>query len=175
SLAVLACALAAHVPIKSIVEGIESFVPVAGRSKHDLLAVADRDIHLIDDTYNANPDSVRAAIDVLKTLPEPRLLVLGDMGEVGDQGPAFHEEIGQYARQCGIEELWTCGPLSEHTMRAFGRGKHFSDAQSLAGQLNKTVFQFNSTLIKGSRFMRMEQVVQKIHDLASQPLETPCS
>jgi UDP-N-acetylmuramoyl-tripeptide--D-alanyl-D-alanine ligase len=63
----------------------------------------------VDDTYNANPDSVRAAIDVLAELPGPRLLVLGDMGEVGDQGPAFHAEVGDYARERGIEQLFTLG------------------------------------------------------------------
>ena len=64
-----------------------------------------RAVTLVDDSYNANPDSVRAAIDVLAGLPGPRWLVLGDMGEVGDQGPAFHAEVGAYAQQRGIEQL----------------------------------------------------------------------
>ena len=69
---------------------------------------------LVDDSYNANPDSVRAAIDVLAALAGPRWLVLGDMGEVGEQGPAFHAEVGAYARQRGIEQLWTVGALCVH-------------------------------------------------------------
>src|SRR5690606_30511567 len=77
---------------------------------------------LVDDTYNANPDSVRAAIDVLAGLPGKRALVLGDMGEVGDSGPAMHHEVGAYARQCGIEMLVGLGAATRDSVAAFGEG-----------------------------------------------------
>ena len=117
-----------------------------------------QDITLVDDTYNANPDSVRAAIDVLAALPGPRWLVLGDMGEVGNQGPAFHEEVGAYARQRGIETLWTAGTLSAHTAQAFGPARHFGSTTELAAAIG-TGPAARSVLVKGSRFMKMEQVV----------------
>ncbi|MES2529866.1 MAG: UDP-N-acetylmuramoyl-tripeptide--D-alanyl-D-alanine ligase, partial [Pseudomonadota bacterium] len=99
ALAATACALAAGVSLAHIADGLSAFEPVKGRSKASALQLPDgHAITLVDDTYNANPDSVRAAIDVLAGLPGPRLLVLGDMGEVGDQGEHFHIEVGAYAR-----------------------------------------------------------------------------
>ena len=117
-------------------------------------------IVMIDDTYNANPDSVRAAIDVLASLSGPRVLVLGDMGEVGDNGPAMHYEVGEYARQKGIESLITLGQATQESARAFGAGAvvcgstdHVRDALvKLAAK---------SVLIKGSRFMRMERIARE--------------
>ena len=95
----------------------------------------------MDDSYNANPDSVRAAIEVLATLPAPRLLVLGDMGEVGDQGPAFHAEAGALARSLGVDALFTLGDLSQAAASSFGAGRHFGDMASLQqavlAQLNR--------------------------------------
>jgi UDP-N-acetylmuramoyl-tripeptide--D-alanyl-D-alanine ligase len=97
ALAATACALAAGCPLEAVARGLEAFEPVKGRSQVKALQRGGRTVTLVDDSYNANPDSVRAAIDVLATLPGPRWLVLGDMGEVGDQGPAFHAEVGRYA------------------------------------------------------------------------------
>ena len=83
---------------------------------------------VIDDSYNANPDSVRAAIDVLARAHGERWLALGDMGEVGDQGPAFHREVGEYARIAGLDRLYTAGALAKGSATAFGRGaQHFED------------------------------------------------
>ena len=113
---------------------------------------------LIDDTYNANPDSVRAAIDVLAALPAPRWLVLGDMGEVGDRGVEFHDEVGRYARNCGIDSLWTAGTLCTHAAAAFAGARHFDDVASLVTALPQAP-PCAAVLVKGSRFMRMEQVV----------------
>ena len=95
ALAAVACTLAAGAPLDAIRSGLEAFEPVKGRSR--VIALA-RGMTLVDDSYNANPDSVRAAIDLLASLPGPRWLVLGDMGEVGDRGPEFHAEVGAYAQ-----------------------------------------------------------------------------
>jgi UDP-N-acetylmuramoyl-tripeptide--D-alanyl-D-alanine ligase len=117
---------------------------------------------VIDDTYNANPDSVRAAIDVLAELPAPRLLVLGDMGEVGNQGPEFHAEVGAYAAERGIEALFTLGDLCVHSTRAFGAARHFEDMDRLLAAITAQVDGFQSVVVKGSRFMKMERVVQAL-------------
>ena len=112
----------------------------------------------MDDSYNANPDSVRAAIDVLAALPAPRWLVLGDMGEVGNEGPAFHREVGAYARERGIDALWTAGELSLHASTAFGAARHFASVGELINALPQAPASA-AVLVKGSRFMKMEQVV----------------
>jgi UDP-N-acetylmuramoyl-tripeptide--D-alanyl-D-alanine ligase len=110
---------------------------------------------VIDDSYNANPDSVRAAIDVLATCTAPTALVLGDMGEVGEQGAAFHREIGEYARAKGVSQLLALGEATRDAVEAFGEGaRHFGSVEELVSNLkSKTV------LVKGSRFMKMERVV----------------
>jgi UDP-N-acetylmuramoyl-tripeptide--D-alanyl-D-alanine ligase len=101
---------------------------------------------------------VRAAIDVLAALAAPRWLVLGDMGEVGDQGPAFHREVGVYAREKGIESLWAAGPESASTTAPFAGARAFADVEALLGALADAP-PAASVLVKGSRFMRMERVV----------------
>jgi UDP-N-acetylmuramoyl-tripeptide--D-alanyl-D-alanine ligase len=157
ALAAIACALAAGVPVPAIVQGLQAFEPVKGRSRSLVLQLDGRALTVIDDTYNANPDSVRAAIDVLASLPGPHLLVLGDMGEVGDQGPQFHAEVGAYARERGIERLLTLGAQSQ----AMG-GEHFDDLQALQGAVRAALPTVASVLVKGSRFMRMERVLEGI-------------
>jgi UDP-N-acetylmuramoyl-tripeptide--D-alanyl-D-alanine ligase len=115
---------------------------------------------VIDDSYNANPDSVRAAIDVIARAHGERWLALGDMGEVGSQGPAFHREIGEYARIAGLDRLYATGPLAVETVHAFGTGaRHFGDVEDLARTLASDARAGISVLVKGSRFMRMERVV----------------
>ena len=157
SLAAIACTLAAEVPLASIAQGLEAFRPVLGRSCALALQFAGRMLTLVDDTYNANPDSVRAAIDVLAELPSTRLLVLGDMGEVGDQGPKFHAEMGEHARACGIEHLFTLGQQAVAM-----KGRHFADIDSLNAAVREQLPKVASVLVKGSRFMQMERVVQAI-------------
>ncbi len=162
ALAAAAAALAAGAPIEAVQQGLSAFRPVKGRSMSRLLELAGREVVLVDDTYNANPDSVRAAIDVLAGLPKPGWLVLGDMGEVGNQGPAFHAEVGGYARQRGIETLWTAGVMSEEAARAFGsESRHFADVPALIAALDDAS-PCASVLVKGSRFMAMERVVQAL-------------
>jgi UDP-N-acetylmuramoyl-tripeptide--D-alanyl-D-alanine ligase len=157
ALAAATCALAAGVPLQSIGAGLESFEPVKGRSRALAVALGGRTLTVVDDSYNANPDSVRAAIDVLAELPGPRLLVLGDMGEVGNQGPAFHAEVGDYARQRGIEQLFTLGEQAQGM-----KGRHFADIDALNPAVLQALAQAESVLVKGSRFMKMERVVEAI-------------
>lgn len=164
ALAATACALAAGAPLSFIAAGLSAFSPVKGRSRALTVQLPGRAVTLIDDTYNANPDSMRAAIEVLAELPAPRLLVMGDMGEVGDQGPRFHEEAGQHAHALGIEQLFTLGVQSQRAATAFGQGRHFSDMAELAAAVVAELPQAGSVLVKGSRFMKMERVVQAIAD-----------
>jgi UDP-N-acetylmuramoyl-tripeptide--D-alanyl-D-alanine ligase len=162
ALAATACALAAGVPLAAVAQGLVAFEPVKGRSRALVLQTGTDEITLVDDTYNANPDSVRAAIEVLAELPGPRLLVLGDMGEVGDQGPDFHAEVGAYAAERGIDALFTLGDLCVHSAQAFGAARHFKDMDSLLAAVTLQVGGCHSVLVKGSRFMQMERVVQAL-------------
>lgn len=158
SVAAAAAALVAQVPAEAVIQGLQAFLPVKGRSRAVSLG-AGQEITLVDDTYNANPDSVRAAIDVLAELPAPRLLILGDMGEVGVQGPHFHQEAGQYASSRGIEYLMTLGELAQLASEELQGGQHFADVESLIAAAQALLPQLRSVLVKGSRFMRMERVV----------------
>jgi UDP-N-acetylmuramoyl-tripeptide--D-alanyl-D-alanine ligase len=152
ALAAAACAHAAGVPLKSIGEGLSAFRPYSGRLQ---VKKAKNGATLIDDTYNANPDSVRAAIDVLASCTPPTALVLGDMGEVGAQGGEFHREVGSYAVAKGISRLFAMGEATKHAVDAFGKGaRHFDTVDELVSGIEG-----NSILVKGSRFMRMERVV----------------
>ena len=158
ALAAAACALAAGCPLLAITQGLQQFVAVKGRSQVQTWQRGGAACTLIDDSYNANPDSVRAAIDVLASLPGPRWLVLGDMGEVGDEGVAYHREVGGYAAQRGIEALWAVGSLCRHAADAFPGARHFGDVDGLLAALGEAP-PCASALVKGSRFMKMERVV----------------
>ena len=160
--AAAACALAAGVPLQAIARGLGAFAPVKGRSRALGVRCGERTVTLVDDSYNANPDSMHAAIEVLAELPAPRLLVLGDMGEVGDQGPQFHAEAGAHARARGIERLYALGPSSQHAVQAFGSATHFDDMASLLAAVRQALPEVGSVLVKGSRFMKMEQVVEAL-------------
>ena len=162
ALAATAGALAAGVPLTYISRGLTAFEPVKGRSRAVQVSFQDRTITLIDDTYNANPDSMRAAIDVLAILPGPRLLVMGDMGEVGDQGAQFHEEAGRWAKAQGIENLYALGEQSLLASNCFDLGRHFDDIETLKAAVIAQLPHVRSVLVKGSRFMKMERVVQAI-------------
>ena len=157
ALAAASAALAIGVPLPAIVEGLESFQPVEGRLATLQTASG---VTVIDDSYNANPDSVRAAIDVLAAAPSPRWLVLGDMGEVGASGPQFHREVGEYARTARIDRLVTVGTLTTETAAAFGAGaQHFASMDALVAHLATAALAGTTILVKGSRVMRMERVV----------------
>jgi len=159
ALAAFASTLAAGIPVDAIVRGLEGFAPVGGRLQRKQ---AVNGATVIDDTYNANPDSMRAAIDVLAAYPAPRILVVGDMGEVGTQGKEFHEEVGAYAQERGIEHVLATGELTRH-MAASG-ARHYEQFDALLAALDSALGgNGNSTvLVKGSRFMKMERVVQHL-------------
>ncbi|MDN4036204.1 UDP-N-acetylmuramoyl-tripeptide--D-alanyl-D-alanine ligase [Massilia sp. YIM B02443] len=159
ALAAIACALGAGIDQAAIVRGLEAFVPVGGRLQRKQ---ADNGATVIDDTYNANPDSMRAAIDVLAAYPAPRILVVGDMGEVGTQGKEFHEEIGAYARERGIETVLATGELAR-ALSASG-AQHYEQFDELLAALDEKLGgNTNATvLVKGSRFMKMERVVSHL-------------
>lgn len=161
ALAATACALAAGVPLASIERGLAAFEPVKGRSQVKRFLRGERKVTLVDDTYNANPDSMRAAVDVLAEMQGPRWLVLGDMGEVGNQGPAFHREVGEYAQQRGIDALWCVGESMQHAAQAYGAARHFADVPQLIAALGEQP-DAACVLVKGSRFMKMERVVEAL-------------
>jgi len=162
ALAATACAIAAGVSPPCIAAGLSSFAPVKGRSRATSVEWQGHKITLIDDTYNANPDSMQAAIEVLADLPRPRLLVMGDMGEVGDQAARFHADAGRQARARGIDRLFTLGEQSRGAAAAFGEGRQFSGMTELCAAVLEELPRAVSILVKGSRFMKMEQVIQAI-------------
>ena len=167
ALAATACALAAGCPLAAIARGLEAFTAVKGRSQASRIERGGQCVTVVDDSYNANPDSVRAAIEVLAGLPAPRWLVLGDMGEVGDQGAAFHQEVGAFAHAVGIESLWTAGPLCAHAASAYGAAaRHFETVDALLSALPDAPAAA-SVLVKGSRFMKMERVVAALKSTPS--------
>ena len=171
--AAAACALAAGLPLAAVARGLAGFQAVSGRSQALRLRLDGRSVTLVDDSYNANPDSVLAAIRVLAELPGPRWLVLGDMGEVGDEGPRFHAEVGAAARAAGIEHFWAAGAACAHG----GADRHFGTVAQLLSALPAARPPAATVLVKGSRFMQMEQVVRALQHMTAAPAApgaTPC-
>jgi UDP-N-acetylmuramoyl-tripeptide--D-alanyl-D-alanine ligase len=162
SLAAVACALAAQVPLSSIVQGLQAFTPVKGRSFTQTINFQGREILLVDDTYNSNPDSMVVAIDSLAEMDGVRLIVMGDMGEVGEQGLVFHAEIGEYAQAKHIEKLFTFGDLTVEAAKHFKSAQHFASIEALNEAVVSQLSQVSSILVKGSRFMKMERVSKHI-------------
>jgi UDP-N-acetylmuramoyl-tripeptide--D-alanyl-D-alanine ligase len=160
ALAAAAAASAAGASLENIGLGLADFRAVAGRLQ---LKAGTRGSWIIDDSYNANPSSVRAAMEVLRTLSGPSWLVLGDMAELGDASQDSHAHIGSYARDCGIKRLFAMGPLSSRAVETFGSGgEWFADADSLTRRLQAELTSGVTVLIKGSRINRLERVVQAL-------------
>ena len=177
ALATTAAALAAGIDLQNIAQGLEKFESVKGRSRAYVVNIASKKVTVVDDSYNANPDSVKAAIDLLSELPKPQMLVLGDMGEVGNLGPEFHGEVGRYAEQKGIDSVLCLGEQTAHTVQACPtRAQHFSDIDALHLHLSHGLPMVASVLVKGSRFMKMERVLEAITKLSEQHTQetTPC-
>jgi UDP-N-acetylmuramoyl-tripeptide--D-alanyl-D-alanine ligase len=160
ALAASAAACALNIPLEKIAAGLEKFSGVAGRLQRK---AARHGAVLIDDTYNANPASMRAAISVLAQAGGKRVLVLGDMGELGGDAADFHTEIGSEARRAGIEKLYALGELGQYAAREFGNGaQHFDRIEDMQDALEKELGQDTTVLVKGSRFMKMERVVNHL-------------
>ena len=159
-----AAATAAGASLDAVAQGLSAFTAVKGRLQ---VKPGRSGAVVIDDTYNANPDSVRAAIDVLRKLPGRRILALGDMGEVGEQGEAFHREIGRCAAEAGIDELLAIGDLAAHAFAEFGQGgTWYARIEDLQADAAKKAVAGTTILVKGSRFMRMERVVDALGEEA---------
>jgi UDP-N-acetylmuramoyl-tripeptide--D-alanyl-D-alanine ligase len=160
ALAAAAAALAAGASLASCIRGLSGFQPTKGRLQ---LRPGRGGVALIDDSYNANPDSVRAAIDVLALSAPPRVLILGDMGEVGARGEEFHQELGRYAKERGVERVLAIGPLARNAARTFGAGgEHFESIEAAIARAQGLAARKGTMLVKGSRFMRMERMVEHL-------------
>lgn len=154
-----ACASAVGADLQKIKQGLANFAPVSGRmSRH----VGVNDAAIIDDSYNANPGSVRAAIDVLAQKTNS-ILVLGDLGELGPEAAQLHAELGEYARAKKLSHLFTVGKLSENASKAFGTDAiHFADKATLVAHLKSIANKNTTILIKGSRSAAMDTVVREL-------------
>ncbi|MDR2220271.1 MAG: UDP-N-acetylmuramoyl-tripeptide--D-alanyl-D-alanine ligase [Methylobacillus sp.] len=160
ALAATAAAVALEIPLAKIADGLAHFDGVKGRLQRN---TGKHGAVIIDDTYNANPASMRAAIRVLAACSGKRILVLGDMAELGAESAAMHGEIGAYAKAAGLDTLFVLGDLGREMVTGFGNGAtHFDMIESLIGALEKQLSADVTVLVKGSRFMRMERVVNAL-------------
>ncbi len=152
-----ACAIAAGLSLDTIAVGLAEAAPVAGRL--NMVPLADG-ITVIDDTYNANPASVRAAIDVLAEADGKRIVVLGALGELGPEEAQLHKAIGEYARAHKVDCLMAYGELTKHAVKAFGdNAKWYASKEQLSEALVNELDANTTVLVKGSRSMKMEDVV----------------
>lgn len=165
ALTAAACAAAAGANLQQIQCGLAAFAPVSGRmSRH----IGYNGALIIDDSYNANPGSVRAAIDVLAATPQDSVLVLGDMGELGEQAAQLHMDIGHYARARGIARLFTLGTLTRFASEAFGAGaQHFMTRLDLIDALKSIADSRITFLIKGSRSAKTDLIVHALCEVSS--------
>jgi len=158
ALAASAAAFALDTPEHAIAAGLARYAGIKGRLQRSAGCAG---ATLIDDTYNANPESVRAAIDVLASIPGRRFLVLGDMGELGASAVHCHSEAGAYAHAAGIDRLYALGENSVHAVSAFGTGaRHFPRIEEMLAEIENALAPDVTLLVKGSRFMQMERVVK---------------
>lgn len=160
ALAAATAALALNVPLNKIAEGLTHFAGVKGRLQSKAGFAGAK---VIDDTYNANPLSMKAAIDVLAGNQGTRIFVMGDMAELGDDAAEMHAEIGAYAKAAKIQTFYALGQLTPEATKAFGAsGKHFESVETLVDALRKEMNSNVTVLVKGSRSARMERVVDLI-------------
>jgi UDP-N-acetylmuramoyl-tripeptide--D-alanyl-D-alanine ligase len=160
ALAAAAAASAAGASLEDIALGLADFRAVSGRLQ---LKAGTRGSWIIDDSYNANPSSVRAGLEVLRSLSGTTWLVLGDMAELGESSQDSHAHIGSYARDCGVKRMFAVGPLSSRAVETFGSGgEWFADSDSLTRRLQSELAPGVTVLVKGSRINRLERVVQAL-------------
>ncbi len=160
AVAAAAACLAAGVSMAAVVAGLEAFSGIKGRLQR---RAGNKGAEILDDTYNANPDSVRAGIDVLASTIGRKLLVLGDMGEIGEASGQYHDEIGGYAKSQGIDRLYALGEAAQQAVRNFGDGaRHYCSIEKLIAAVDKDLGPETTVLVKGSRFMKMERVADAL-------------
>jgi len=160
ALAAASAALALNVSLEKIATGLSQFAGVKGRLQ---VKEGFAGAKVIDDTYNANPMSMKAAIDVLKASAGERVFVMGDMAELGADAASMHAEIGAYAKTAGIEKFFALGALTKNAVIAFGENAaHFETLDTLVESLKSMMNAQATLLVKGSRSMRMERVVDAI-------------
>ncbi len=166
ALAAAAVAYALNIPLAAIVAGLQQVQPVKGRT---VVSMGHNGVRLIDDSYNANPVAMCAAVDILAGFSASRrLLVLGDMGELGPWAEQGHREVGAYARG-KVEALWAVGPLMAHAVAAFGdNARHFADQASLIAALEAQCAPDSTFLIKGSRSAAMDNVVRALSEATTE-------
>ncbi len=159
----LAAAAIAHifnVALTDIQQGLASLMPVAGRLEKKQ---GPQGALIIDDSYNASPTSLRAALQVLAPMSGRKVLVLGDMGELGDEAPHYHEQMGIEAREAGVSALYTLGDMTPYTVAAFGdNAYHFANHDALIKAVREHLSPDSVVLVKGSRFTHMEKVVENL-------------
>jgi UDP-N-acetylmuramoyl-tripeptide--D-alanyl-D-alanine ligase len=157
ALAAAACAVVLGLDARDIATGLLNVRPAAGRLTW---RKALKGARLLDDSYNANPASLRAGLELLAATRARRWLVLGDMGELGRAGEQLHHAAGEDARELGIERLYAVGPLARHAAQGFGSGAvHFEDVAALIAEVRERLAPDVALLVKGSRSARMERVV----------------
>ena len=160
ALAASGAALSAGASLADIQAGLEKLKAVSGRLE---VKRGVNGARVLDDTYNANPGSLAAGVEVLKSAGGERVLVLGDMGELGEAARDIHRRVGELARQLGIQRLFAVGELTREAVAAFGPGaEHFVSHEALIDRLNQVLRGDMTVLVKGSRLMKMEQVVAGI-------------
>ncbi len=159
ALAAAAAALTLGVSDAQIVARLEALTALTGRLT---VVPGVRGLTLLDDTYNANPGAVKAALDTLASCPAPRWCALGAMGELGDDSAMLHAEVGRYAAELGIDEFFTLGDAARAASEAFGRGLHFNDHEALTRHVTNTLPPDTTLLVKGSRSAGMENVVNAL-------------
>jgi UDP-N-acetylmuramoyl-tripeptide--D-alanyl-D-alanine ligase len=160
AMAASAAASALGIPAQTMREGLAGFAGVAGRLQRRRGPGASL---VIDDSYNANPESMRAALRVLAQERSRKVFVMGDMGELGDGSPAMHAEVGEYAREVGVDALLATGDATRDAVAAFGPGaRHFEDIDALREAARAEAAKGGAILVKGSRFMRMERIADAL-------------
>ena len=160
ALAATAAGLALGIRLEDVVVGLTAVRSVGGRWQAQ---AGIQGAKLIDDTYNANPASLQVALDLLSTADDETWLVLGDMGELGEEGTRLHREVGERARQAGVQRLFALGELAAESADTFGEGAEtFVDMRALIARLETLVHAGLIVLVKGSRAMRMERVLEAL-------------
>jgi len=160
ALAAVACCSAIGLSLDEIRAGLEKMPRVQGRMQ---MLMTNAGVRIFDDTYNANPTSLNAGLQVLSTYPGQHWLILGDMGELGNFAADLHRQAGETARKLGVDRIYAVGNFSKLTVENFGQGaRHFDELDDLLNTLKSELSPAITLMIKGSRFMAMDRVVKSL-------------